>query len=277
MNVLYKYCDTKGLKGILETLELKLPYISHVNDPFECLPFIYCPDDKAAIDKRCLSAFEHNQRPIPANYEQQLDDQFKKGELQNNLVDCHRKTLKEYNQTKGCLLSVSENAKEIIMWAHYAERHKGGVIGIDFDNIYPNTNRPLGIKMRFVDYSDDRPKINVLDEPEGSVSEEEIRKTVGTKSIGWVYEKEYRAIFFVDKLEEMKKQGLSNFRKINPDDTKESWLLKLNPASIKEVVFGLYTEKSLKSAIRKLIERPELQHVKLRQAEESETYTLNLK
>jgi hypothetical protein len=75
----------------------------------------------------------------------------------------------------------------------------------------------------------------------------------------------------------MKKQGLSNFRKINPDDTKESWLLKLNPASIKEVVFGLYTEKSLKSAIRKLIERPELQHVKLRQAEESETYTLNLK
>ncbi len=277
MNVLYKYCDTKGFKDILETLELKLPYISHVNDPFECLPFIYCPDDKVALNKRCLSAFEHDQRPIPANYEQLLDDQFKTGELQNNLVDCHRKTLKEYNQTKGCLLSVSKNAKETVMWAHYAERHKGGVIGIDFDNIYPNTNSPLGIKMRSVDYSEDRPKINVLEEPEESVSDETIKKTVGTKSIGWVYEKEYRTIFFVDKLEIMKQQGLSNFRKLNEEDTEDAWFLQLNPTSIREVIFGLYTDDSLKADIRKLIKRQDLQHIKLRQAKESETYTLDLK
>ena len=57
---------------------------------------------------------------------------------------------------------------------------------------------------------------------------------------------------------------------------KDTWFLRLNPASIREVIFGLYTDKSLKSDIRKLIERQDLQHVKLYQAEESETYNLNL-
>jgi hypothetical protein len=42
MNVLYKYCDQKGIVKILESLELKLPYISQVNDPLECLPLFRC-------------------------------------------------------------------------------------------------------------------------------------------------------------------------------------------------------------------------------------------
>jgi hypothetical protein len=57
---------------------------------------------------------------------------------------------------------------------------------------------------------------------------------------------------------------------------KKTWFLRLNPESIREVVFGLYTEDGLKSVVRKLLERPELQHVKLRQTKESETYTLEL-
>ena len=277
MNVLYKYCDTKGLRGILETLELKLPYISHVNDPFECLPFVYCPDDKAALGKRCLSALEHRGTSIPADYEQWLDDQFEEGKIQNDLVDTHRKFLEEWNEQKGCLLSVSENAQETVMWAHYAERHKGGVIGIDFDDISPNPNGPPGILIESVSYYEDRPKINVLEEPEEDVSSEAIRKTLMTKSIGWIYEKEYRTIYFVNELEKMKQQGLSDFRKINPEDIKESWVLKLNPASIKEVIFGLYTEDCLKEDIKELIKRPDLKHINLLQTEEAETYTLNLK
>jgi len=72
----------------------------------------------------------------------------------------------------------------------------------------------------------------------------------------------------------LKKQDSTCLKDFNG---KKTWFLQLNPESIREVVFGLYTEKSLKSAIRKLIEQPELKHVKLYQAEESETYTLNLK
>ena len=58
MNILYKYCDQLGIVKILESLELKLPYISEVNDPLECLPFFYCPDDKSAIEARYLLALK---------------------------------------------------------------------------------------------------------------------------------------------------------------------------------------------------------------------------
>ncbi len=273
MNVLYKYCNQEGIKKILETLELKLPYISHVNDPLECLPFIYCPNDKAAIEARYLSVLKRKNILPPTDYKQELDEQFEKGELQKHLVEGQQKLHKEWNQRKGCLLSVSEDAQETVMWAHYAERHKGGVIGIDFDNISPNSNRPPGILMDSVSYSKDRPKINILEEPEGRVALKAFQKALMTKSVSWKYEKEFRAIFLVDELEKMQNQGLSNFRKL---DDKDTWFLRLNPVSIREVIFGLYTEDSLKSYIRKLIERQDLQHVKLRQAEESETYTLNL-
>ncbi len=75
-------------------------------------------------------------------------------------------------------------------------------------------------------------------------------------------------------LEIMQQKGLAHLKDFKGKDT---WFLRLNPVSIREVIFGLYTDKSLKSDIRKLIERQDLQHVKLCQAEESETYTLNLK
>jgi len=271
MNVLYKYCDQEGIEKILETLELKLPYISHVNDPLECLPFFYCPNDKAAIEARYLSALERRKMLPSADYKQKLNEQFEKGEIQNKLVEGQRGLQKDWNQRKGCLLSVSKTAKESVMWAHYADKHEGGVIGIDFDSIFsPNK----GILMESVTYSKKRPEINILEEPEGSVSLEAYQKAIMTKSDSWRYEKEFRTIFLVDLLEELQQQGLAHLKDFKG---KKTWFLRLNPVSIREVVFGLYTDNDFKSKIRKLIERQDLKHVKLSQAEESETYTLNLK
>ena len=272
MNVLYKYCDQEGIEKILETLELKLPYISHVNDPLECLPFMYCPDDDAAIEEHCLSVLKRKRIIPPADCKQKLRNAGFCKKLEEDL----REDLRAVNR-KSCLLSVSKTAQNLVMWAHYADKHKGVVVGIDFDNVSPDANGQLGILMDSVSYSKDRPKINVLEWLEEGVQREAILKAVMTKSDSWGYEKEFRAMFPVNTLEIMKKQGLSNFRKINLDDTKESWLLKLNPASIKEVVFGLYTEKKLKEDIKELIKRPDLKHINLLQAEEAETYTLNLK
>jgi len=270
MNVLYKYCDQKGIEIILRTLELKLPYISQVNDPLECLPFIYCPDDKDAIEARYLSVLERRKMLPSADYKQKL----KNGEIHKILEESQREFQRDWNQRKGCLLSDSKTSQNTVMWAHYADKHKGAVIGIDFDNVSPDTNGPLGILMNSVSYSKDRPKINILEEPGGSVSLEAFQKAVMTKSDSWGYEKEFRAIFLVDDLEIMQQQGLAHLKDFKGKNT---WFLRLNPVSIREVIFGLYTDKSLKSDIRKLIERQDLQHIKLRQAAESETYTLNLK
>jgi hypothetical protein len=219
----------------LGSLELKLPYISEVNDPLECLPFFYSPDGK--------------------NSKQNREKEEKR-----------RKNQEEWNQ-QTLLLSVSATAQNTVMWAHYAEKHKGAVIGINFNKIIP-----VGISALQVKYSKKRPRINILTDIEDPFKA--FHKIVLTKSIEWKYEREFRAIFDDDYLKDSQQEGSACLKDFNG---KKTWFLRLNPESIREVIFGLYTEESLKSAIRKLIERLELQHVKLYQAEESETYNLNLR
>jgi len=269
MNFLYKYCDQLGIVKILGSLELKLPYISDVNDPYECSPFFDCPDDKAKMKEQGLQTFKRNNIEPPADWEQKSDELIENGKIQKQLEEGLRKELASLNQ-KSCLLSVSKTAQEPVMWAHYAEGHKGAAIGIDFDNIHH-----VKMKINPVTYPKNRlrPRINILDD---FYSEEFLKKygnILLTKSVAWSYEGEFRAMFDDATLMNLEQKGLMCLRDFKG---KKTWFLRLNPESIIEVVFGLYTEESLKSAIRKLIERPELQHVKLRQAEESETYTLDI-
>jgi hypothetical protein len=267
MNVLYKYCD-QGVVKILESLELKLPYISQVNDPLECLPFFYCPSDKQAMKAQCLRTFKRNDVNPPADWEQKLNQQFEKGEIQKNLTDGLREYLYDLRQ-KSFLLSVSREARNTVMWAHYCDKHRGAVIGIDFNKIFPK----YGIKMHRVNYSEQRPRISILDDFESKDFRAKYFETLLTKSDDWGYEEEHRTLFTLERLEELRGQGSACLKDFNG---KKTWFLRLNPESISEIIFGLYTEEGLKSAIRKLIERPELQHIKLYQTQESETYTLNL-
>ena len=265
MTVLYKYCDTKGIKKILKKLELKLPYISDVNDPYECSPVFDCPNDKDAIEARCLSGLEQNGITPPAGYRQTI----KHDKMRENFIEGAKESLKAINRT-SCLLSVSETARNTVMWAHYTEQHKGAVIGIDFDNVFPDTTMVDGILMHSVNCSKDRLKINVLSES----LLKEFEKVPLTKSIDWKYEEEFRAVFPVEFMEGLRQKKLAHLKCFKG---KKTWFLRLNPASIRKVVFGLDTSDDLKAKIWKLKERKDLQHIELLQAEESETYTLNLK
>ena len=268
-NILYKYCDQVGSEKILESLELKLPYISWVNDPFECLPIFECKGDMATIEKRYFLALKHKNMIPSTDYKQKMTEQFKTGEIQRKLIDESRKLQENWNQVKGCLLCVSKTAQNTVMWAHYADKHKGAVIGIDFDDILPSSSKIRGFIMSPVKYSKHRARINCLSENHTA----EYLDTLLIKSIDWGYEMEFRTVFLVDDLENLYKQGYAFYRDFKGRLT---WFLRLNPKSIKEIIFGLYAEENLKLTIRKLIERPKLQHIKLWQATEAETYALHL-
>ena len=108
------------------------------------------------------------------------------------------------------------------MWAHYADKHKGVVIGIDANNVWPVTDGSSGILMRSVSYSEDRPKINVIPR----IVHEEFREALYLKSVDWSYEKEFRSIFTVDFLKIMQQQGLAQLKNFNG---KKTWFLRLNP------------------------------------------------
>jgi hypothetical protein len=265
MSILYKYCNQLGAKKILKTLELKLPYISGVNDPLECSPIFDCSDDVATIEI-CLSRLEKLHFRLPSDYKTKITETSGRNEIKEWIIEKHRKIQNDWKR-KACLLSVSEVAQNTVMWSHYADKHKGVVIGIDFDEIFLG-----GIVMQSVnypDYSKQRTRVDVArsDQIDAFIT------ALVTKSKDWGYEKELRTVFSVDDLERLQKQKHACLRGFF---RKKAWFLRLSPVSIKEVVFGLYAEKRLKSAIRRLIARPELQHVKLYQASESDTYSLDL-
>ena len=266
MNILYKYCDRLGTVKILESLELKLPYISDINDPNDCWLIFYCPNDKIAFEERYLETLKNRKINLSPDAKQKIDEQFEKGEIQNKFIDARLNLQKEGNK-RDCLLSVSGTAKNVVMWAHYAERHKGMAIGIDFDDLFPSTR----FIMTPIEYSKERPRINVLASPENSCKEFE--KAVMTKSSDWEYEQEFRTLFLEEILIGLKQKGLARLKNFNG---KQTWFLRVQPKAIKEIIFGLHVEESSKLAIIKLTERTELQHVKLYKTEESDTYTLNL-
>ncbi len=264
MNVLYKYCDQKGIKKILKTLELKLPYISGVNDPYECSPVFHCSDNKIAIEEHCLYRLKLNNITPPADYRQKI----KHNEMREKFIDGAKESLRGVNQT-SCLLSVSKTVNNPVMWAHYTGQHKGAVIGIDFDSIFPDTNRPSKLVMHPVKPSENRVEIDVLSES----MQDEFKKVPFTKSIDWKYEKEFRSVLPVEFMEGLRNIKLARLKYFKG---KKAWFLKVNPASIKEVVFGLDIKDNLKEKIRKLKKRKDLQHIQLRQAALSETYDFDI-
>lgn len=202
-----------------------------------------------------------------------MKEKYKKGDVQKELKEIAQRLYKEWHQTKGFLLCVSKTAQNPVMWAHYTDNHKGAVIGIDFNSIFRGLNWVRGVKMERVRYSKKRPRIDVVIDTLSKAWGKAFNKTVLTKSDNWSYEQEFRTIFLDDILKDFREQNLASLKEL---DGKKTWLLRLNPSSIKEVVFGLDTEESLKSDIRKLKSHPELQHIKLYQATESDTYIFNL-
>ncbi|MFY0714287.1 DUF2971 domain-containing protein [Seonamhaeicola sp. NFXS20] len=86
------------------------------------------------------------------------------------------------------IYSLSGNALDEILWAHYANGHKGFCIEYDLDKLL---NSYSGTFFSFpIIYTKNPPNIELKDIP--SKNQELIKKLAGYKSLRWSYEKEYR-------------------------------------------------------------------------------------
>ena len=89
---------------------------------------------------------------------------------------------------KAGIYSLSGNALDEILWAHYANGHKGFCIEYDLDKLL---NSYSGTFFSFpIIYTKNPPNIELKDIP--SKNQELIKKLAGYKSQRWSYEKEYR-------------------------------------------------------------------------------------
>src|ERR1044071_4689643 len=92
------------------------------------------------------------------------------------------------NESVG-VLCLSELKDSLLMWAHYADNHRGFVLGFDADHHFFSKRRNATDEFGFlrkVDYRRQRPNV-VLSDTSSTV-------WFGTKSHQWAYEKEWRIV-----------------------------------------------------------------------------------
>lgn len=118
----------------------------------------------------------------------------------------------------------SKNMKNLLMWAHYANSHKGICLGFDInentlhDFILNSDN--INLMLKKVIYREDRPHIKIFNDSNSNFSKQ-FTEAILTKDTIWRYEEEYRLI--------------AHNKNKNKDFPK---ILYYNPSFLKEFILG---------------------------------------
>jgi hypothetical protein len=158
--ILYKYVSQLGLKAIIDNLTIRFTVPSFFNDPFDC-------------------ALSSGSTPETSN-------------LENVLLSLH-------HRNRSGALCLTRNKFNLLMWAHYAENHKGAVIGFDTDiaELDCESKNIITAKAGSVIYTSIRPSSYGSELPFEFNSKSDrsvLEKIFLHKSIHWAYEEEVRIV-----------------------------------------------------------------------------------
>lgn len=162
MDTLYKY--SSKIKNFIDCPTIKFAVPEFFNDPFESSSARQCSE---LIDKENSDAVTFD-----------LDREI----------------------SSVGVVSFSETSRNLLMWAHYADEHRGMCIGFSHDvlNILDKGDeyfeRYHSISPRKIKYDNLRVDLKELQKDPDFIYEKIIEKTLTTKSDEWIYEKEHRCI-----------------------------------------------------------------------------------
>jgi len=198
-NYLYKYrpVDANAL-AMLASDKVYLSRLDAFNDPFEALNLDPTLEPKLAEQQH--GTFAVSKQPVQANA------------VGHSLRAC----------------SLSEECQDLLMWGHYADRHRGFCIRFEFQH-----DPELSKLLYPVDYEPTFPEIKERDE-----SLEKALSSTLTKSEKWSYEREWRIVGRVP-------EGDSNAGEL---------FATYRPAAITGIIFGVRTPDLHKSLIRKVLQ-----------------------
>lgn len=149
---LYRFVRYERLCDILTLHRLYVPSTSQLNDPFECIVK--------------LDTHDHGEER----------------RIQKNIT------------ARARVLSFSggqDSAKNILMWSHYADSHRGACLQFDTRKWDPRKNSP-GYVVRNVRYSMKRPLVSLSRKAQQHT--EPLNKIAFTKHKNWSYEQEWRMV-----------------------------------------------------------------------------------
>lgn len=194
------------------------------------------------------------------DYKEALYQTIKELELSPDINTLLQRLDEKIQKAKVCCFS--QTKKNQLMWAHYADKHKGFCIGFKASNLlgYGNnlTTGVLPVDYKYLNpYQDITKNFLVLlglgsEIQISKLSDQFLKSALTTKYTGWKYEKEVRLIS--TKIE----------------------TLKFQPQSINSITFGLKMEDKNKSHLRTLLKGNEWSHVKwFETVKAKERYALN--
>ena len=255
--ILYKYRSYEGAKqepnfGSQTLLDFKLfaSSPSNFNDPFDmALPFKYSPESFTFENflRKYLRMYSSEKKGNKSHNEilYEATDRY------NYICENPERNWKENaaaisdldNKFYG-ILSLSKKPKDILMWSHYANLHRGYCIGIDvpgFVQLIADNFEQYGCKLGPVTYSDNYPVVDFMKDSEPETT----FKRSFTKQSCWKYEDEYRIVFH----------------------NSPNKVIKYPKELIKEIYLGCRMSQEHKAEIKEFLTGNDLTGVKLYQME----------
>lgn len=209
-----------------------------LNDPMDCKFNIIHEGDESDW-RNWLNRFDY----IPLNTKDILFNFMKANGFDEKILFKNSHNFNQLRSSFG-ICCFSETKESVKMWSHYSESHKGICLGFEpmecgnskgflFENLsfdYSTKEIPSNYyPLTKVDYRDEIPEpYNNLKEPP-----KELFKFVKTKHTHWEEEKEHRLII--------------DFHIV------KGRIFKFHKQHLKEVIFGINTEKSTKDLIVDLV------------------------
>lgn len=195
---IHPYPDEAGEKSLFKYMSISLDHIERIeklfleckifhnltegfNDPFEGKPHysidIVKRDAKIIYDHFIELARNHGQGELEAERfaKFQIQDPHQVTETIRNAIN------KSFEQIRICCYST--NKENLLLWAHYANSHKGFCVEFDGSSL------PAKMAMK-VEYSNKYPSVEYP-----VPSDERAYRLALTKAKVWEYENEYRSIF----------------------------------------------------------------------------------
>lgn len=223
----YKF-DIKHIERLEQLFingKLYHPTPEQFNDPFECAPHFRWPTDRNKVKsiRKHLVKTAMQRGITRKKAESDISNIMTNPQLPDIILNSIQNNYKKFR-----ICSFTVNKRNLLLWSHYADSHKG--FCVEFDA----TIQPIFFAQK-VNYENKLPEVSYPMHGDGTGFGPAL-----IKSEDWEYENEYRIIYHPDSETHMKKDGSS---------------LCLNDNVIKNVYFGANMDNNNKIILIDIINK----------------------
>lgn len=171
---LYKYWSVESALRFLGNHKIMFSQYTAFNDPFECASNVdgnnTLKEWKAFLASQGLALYEINKNLSNIKANKKVAEKMVQDSVKQTLLD-------------SGIFCMTETPDNLLMWAHYADEHRGVCLKFDLLNDLDTFYFP-----KKVDYNQTYLQYNYLQNPSKA------SEAIWHKSSDWAYEKEYRII-----------------------------------------------------------------------------------